>query len=211
MLPTENQIQEIKDKYPLIKNKLANVFHYMKEYEDNPFLKNGPWDDSSSLENYFSNVRDSRDYSIEYYKEIIHLFKGDISIKNELLVDLPKATRKELIRLELKNTNTKNTKKNSENMVTEEKYNDLLYKSGQTINHLKVFIDTLIESEIVPKNKLKVTQDYLREQLLTENAKDILKEYNDRIELVNEEIEKHQDNINVEEILEIIDKELSNI
>ena len=92
-------------------------------------------------------------------------------------------------------------------MIQKEKYNNLLYKSGSVINNLQVFIDTLIETGIVSKSKLKVTQNYLRQQLLTPNALEILKEYNEETDKIQSEL-KLQEN---ENISYIIDEELKKL
>lgn len=74
-------------------------------------------------------------------------------------------------------------------------YRELLYKAGQTINHLEVFINTFGETGIVSKRQLKCVQEFLRKKLMTEEANSVLLEYNNETErvskIVREDAEKY--------------------
>jgi len=88
-----------------------------------------------------------------------------------------------------------------------QEYNELLYKAGRTANNLKVFIDTLIESGIVSKKDLRITQEYLRAKLLTEDVQDVLSEYNAKCDDNASKI-KNECNIDFLRIYKMIDEEL---
>lgn len=97
MKPTIQEIDAIKAKYPALKKRWGTVIYYMRELDDNPLLKDGPWDSDGTSGIDCELVRFSRDYVMNYYREIITLFKGDIGMKDPLLVQLPKVVRTYLI------------------------------------------------------------------------------------------------------------------
>jgi hypothetical protein len=99
--PTEIEIKKLQDKYSNLNSKWGVVLSYMREYDDNPLMKDGPWDSMGNNSKYFDNVRNSRDYVMNFYTELVKLFKGNIDIKNPLLIKLPKVVRKSLISHEL--------------------------------------------------------------------------------------------------------------
>lgn len=92
------------------------------------------------------------------------------------------------------------------NLQDNEEYIELLSKAGRICNNLNVFINTLIESGIVSKSNLKVTQDYLREQLITKDVLDIMNEYQNLNDSIENEINKNH--LSEEEILRLINEQL---
>jgi hypothetical protein len=98
----------------------------------------------------------------------------------------------------------------SELSKAEKKYNNLLYKSGQLVGKIEIFIKSLNSSGMVSKTKLKASQNYTTKQLMTNDAKDIRKEYLRRVEEIKKSNEEDSRGFN-KEIETEIDNLIKNI
>jgi len=89
-------IEKIKEKYPDTKKHLNIISAFSRKYESNPFETCGYVCDGFTGQVEW-DVTKSVEYVTKYFKAIIVSFKGDISIKHELLLPLPKVIRKKFI------------------------------------------------------------------------------------------------------------------